>query len=672
MSISSPTLNNMFKAGASVFWILLLFECSNADLQPLAMAHALSNEQTQGPLANSKTHGAPSSGGGSSRCEVITIPMCRGIGYNVTSMPNELNHDTQEEAGLEVHQFWPLVEIKCSPDLLFFLCSMYAPICIEEYLQPLPPCQSVCERAKAGCAPLMLSYGFSWPDKMACDKFPQHNDPENLCMEQPDHVDLSSHELETASASTVPKPTKKPSGSKKSCPAGKTGKQCKDSLPGGSFQFNTECSCKCKPPLLAIQKESQWYNRSSVSVAGITNCAFPCHGVFFNPEEREFATLWIGLWSGLCCVSTLMTLTTFLIDTERFKYPERPIVFLSACYFMVSIGYLIRVFLGHDRVACDGLMIQYSASGPIPCTLVFLLIYFFGMASSIWWVVLSFTWFLAAGLKWGNEAITSYSQCFHLAAWLIPTIKSIGVLVMAAVDGDPVAGICYVGNHNADNLRLFVLGPLMVYLFLGTSFLLGGFVSLFRIRNVIKQQGGLNGRSKADKLEKLMIRIGIFSVLYTVPATIVLACHLYETTFYLDWMKPLVCSCNEPAVLNHRTRFRPVYSVLMLKYFMTLAVGITSGVWIWSSKTLGSWKRLWRKIFGSSTSPRPVLINPGVGNPGQKRMLVKQYGIITTPSPGPGTCGSLLGPLPHIVPNAHGAHHYPSHLVANKTPLSHV
>lgn len=29
------------------------------------------------------------------RCEEITIPMCRGIGYNLTSMPNELNHDTQ-------------------------------------------------------------------------------------------------------------------------------------------------------------------------------------------------------------------------------------------------------------------------------------------------------------------------------------------------------------------------------------------------------------------------------------------------------------------------------------------------------------------------------------------------------------------------------------------------
>lgn len=36
------------------------------------------------------------------RCEAITVPMCRGVGYNLTSFPNGLDHDTQEEAGLEV------------------------------------------------------------------------------------------------------------------------------------------------------------------------------------------------------------------------------------------------------------------------------------------------------------------------------------------------------------------------------------------------------------------------------------------------------------------------------------------------------------------------------------------------------------------------------------------
>uniref|UniRef100_A0A8C1ZW85 FZ domain-containing protein n=1 Tax=Cyprinus carpio TaxID=7962 RepID=A0A8C1ZW85_CYPCA len=52
-------------------------------------------------------------------CQEIAVPLCKGIGYNYTYMPNQFNHDTQDEAGLEVHQFWPLVEIQCSPDLKF-------------------------------------------------------------------------------------------------------------------------------------------------------------------------------------------------------------------------------------------------------------------------------------------------------------------------------------------------------------------------------------------------------------------------------------------------------------------------------------------------------------------------------------------------------------------------
>ncbi|CAK9254043.1 unnamed protein product, partial [Sphagnum jensenii] len=116
------------------------------------------------------------------RCEEISIPMCRGIGYNYTAMPNQFHHDTQEESGLEVHQFWPLVEIQCSDDLRFFLCSMYAPICIEDYQGRLPACRSVCERAKHGCAPIMRQYAFAWPERWDCNNLPIYGDQEHLCM----------------------------------------------------------------------------------------------------------------------------------------------------------------------------------------------------------------------------------------------------------------------------------------------------------------------------------------------------------------------------------------------------------------------------------------------------------------------------------------------------------
>ncbi|KAJ8959551.1 hypothetical protein NQ317_005726 [Molorchus minor] len=96
---------------------------------------------------------------------------------------------------------------------------------------------------------------------------------------------------------------------------------------------------------------------------------------------------------------------------------------------------------------------------------------------------------------------------------------------------DILSGVCYVGIWNLEAMRVFVLIPLIVYLLIGTIFLTSGFVSLFRIRTVMKHDG-----TKTDKLEKLMIRIGVFSVLYTLPALIVISCLIYEHTFFDEWM----------------------------------------------------------------------------------------------------------------------------------------
>lgn len=514
----------------------------------------------------------------------------------------------------QVHQYWPLVEIKCSPDLKFFLCSVYTPICIEDYAKPLPACRSVCERARQGCAPLMLKYGFQWPERMACEKLPRMGDRDNLCMDETDK----------AQESEPTRPPPRRPHYKNNCKDPKNCESGPGASPGGGAVVGAggagdaggtdvvaiagECVCSCRPPLLSVRSVLEPGNATLPSglPPGLPHCALPCRGPFFTREEKEFAGVWIALWSGLCAVSTLMTLTTFLIDSQRFKYPERPIVYLSACYFMVSLGYLARLALGHEEIACSGPALVTSASGPSACTLVFLLVYFFGMASSIWWVILSFAWFLAAGLKWGNEAIAGHAQYYHLAAWLVPAAKTVAVLLAGAVDGDPVAGICSVGNSSSDNLRRYVLAPLVVYFALGATFLLAGFVSLFRIRSAIKRQGGLGAGCKADKLEKLMIRIGVFSVLYAVPAGAVIACAAYEAGGREMWLRRTACG---PACGP-----RPLYAALVLKYFMALAVGITSGVWIWSGKTLDSWRRVLgisrRAAPSSSASAARALVKP--------------------------------------------------------------
>ncbi|XP_022253757.1 frizzled-8-like [Limulus polyphemus] len=539
------------------------------------------------------------------KCEEITIPMCKNVGYNYTSMPNQFYHETQEEAGLEAHQFWPLVEIQCSGDLLFFLCSVYTPICMPDYSGSIPSCRSVCERARTGCAPIMQQYGFTWPDRLHCYNFPEYGDPGNLCMDEqegkkpnrPIFPGENKNPLEiseTSKYNTTLQLNEHPTFDK----------DFEIPLTTYGPHFDPKCGCRCRYPMISVteNENKKYYNK--VETGGVVNCAIACHGNFYSIDEHKFANLWLGLWSVLCCVSTSITVITFLIDVGRFRYPERPIIFLSACYLMVSIGYMIRLGAGHEAVACDGPIIVYSSSErSATCIFVFILTYFFGMASSLWWVMLALTWLLAAGLKWGNEAISRYSSYFHVAAWTVPAVKTISVLALDGIDGDPVAGICYVGNQELTFLRGFVLAPLCVYLVLGTCFLLAGFVELFRIRSVIRQQA----EDKVDKLEKLMIRIGVFSVLYTVPATVVIGCYLYEQHFREAWEQRHNCPCNA-------TDVRPDYSIFMLKYFMCLVVGITSGFWIWSGKTLDSWRNFLRKLCRMKVQERQTFRQENLPN----------------------------------------------------------
>ncbi|KAK1894962.1 Frizzled-1 [Dissostichus eleginoides] len=105
----------------------------------------------------------------SASCEEITIPLCRNLPYTQTVLPNLLGHASQAEAGLELHQFFPLVKVGCSPHLQPFLCSVYAPECVLG--MPRSPCRTLCEHARSSCEPLMKKFGFAWPTALRCEAF---------------------------------------------------------------------------------------------------------------------------------------------------------------------------------------------------------------------------------------------------------------------------------------------------------------------------------------------------------------------------------------------------------------------------------------------------------------------------------------------------------------------
>ncbi|CAJ1077292.1 frizzled-3 isoform X1 [Xyrichtys novacula] len=479
-------------------------------------------------------------------CEPITLRMCQGLPYNSTFMPNILNHYDQQTAALAMEPFHPMVNLQCSPELRMFLCALYAPVCTE-YGRMTLPCRRLCLQAKSDCYKLMDMFGVSWPQEMDCNRFPDCDEP------YPRPVDLQSKSDATESPASVQR----------------------------DYGFWCPRELKIDPEL-------------GYSFMGVRDCSPPCPNMYFTREELMFARYFIGVVSIVCLSATLFTFLTFLIDVSRFRYPERPIIFYAVCYMMVSLVFFLG-FLLEDRVSCNASTPGKFRASTVTqgshnkaCTLLFMVLYFFTMAGSVWWVILTITWFLAAVPKWGSEAIEKKALLFHACAWGVPGVLTVALLAMNKIEGDSVSGVCFVGLYNLTALRWFLLAPLGLDVVVGVVLLLAGIAALNRVRMEIPLE-----KENQEKLVKFMIRIAVFSVLYLVPLLTVLGCYLYENSYRAVWETTWVQEkCRDyhiPCPYQVEQTSRPDLVLFLVKYLMMLIVGIPSVFWVGSKKTCFEW-----------------------------------------------------------------------------------
>jgi len=278
---------------------------------------------------------------------------------------------------------------------------------------------------------------------------------------------------------------------------------------------------------------------------------------------------------------------------------------LAACSSIYAVAYVIRLAAGADVISCiqsDQDTTSHLVSGHLHstwCVVAVVLLYFFSMAASLWWVALAVTFYLAAGRKWSREAITDISGYFHVVAWSLPAIQTAAVLALRRFTGDELTGLCQVGSgqHDGDATRTligFVLVPLVVYLIVGISLVAAGFVAMFRIRHNLLESSALVGMRQ---LEKLMVKVGAFAVMYTVSATCVVACWFYEALYARRWRHAsLLMPClpvlgSEHGDCRLDVSLAPM-AVGALRVLASLAVGATTVIWVCSPKTFRSWRRL--------------------------------------------------------------------------------
>ncbi|KAI6234402.1 hypothetical protein M3Y99_00790700 [Aphelenchoides fujianensis] len=517
------------------------------------------------------------------QCQPITIPLCLDIPYNLTIHPHPLAHGDQQSLHTQADHFKPLIRTKCNPHIKFFICSVFAPMCPEQMPQAVTSCRSVCEEVRRDCIGILREFEIQWPAPLNCSNFPQ--EPE-LCMTPPDASAFAAHLARVVSRT------------------------------GGM-------SAPTRPPVLPTELKSVQLPSCPLDLInldptdGVGSCAFPCDKpVMFTNNEIRTANSWLLAASTASVVVTSLTFLTFLIDRERFRFPERSIFYVSLCALVASVPYLVPVLLSREHTACDRLPSgrQFLVHGGLDntvCVLGFLFTYYFSFAAVTWWLMLAFSWYLTAVRKWVQEELEKRANYFHLFAWGLPALPTISVLITQKVDASELFGVCSVGNLNPWNLLLFVLLPRTLLLLVGVFFVVSGFSSMCKERKCFKERG-----TDTAKLEKFMFKMGSF-----------LHALLYQVYVLFRWFLATIDCKRSGGTPNCRRPPRPEAEVYLIGMVMSLACGVASGLWILSSKTVRSWHRFVCCRKGPDTTKQQPLASTTTYAPSnpQQHQVVTQY-----------------------------------------------
>ncbi|XP_043223641.1 frizzled-10-like [Amphibalanus amphitrite] len=514
------------------------------------------------------------------KCEPITVSLCRDMPYNVTRMPNLLEHETQEEAAAMLQQFVPLVDSHCSSRLKFFLCSLFAPMCSEMVDAPIPSCQSVCFDVRSRCLPLLRSFGIGWPAMLNCSRLPAagHERRDGLCMAYP------TGEGEDTSPPPPPPP-----------PVDRRRLMARyPHLDWSSLLQPTEApgapaDTSCPPGYLRVAGAADGGARAACRSACGAN-------LLFTGADKRLAELWLAAWSALCLLASLFTVLSVWLGAARLEYPARPLVFLCGCQALCALGVLTRLLLGAEKAACHaapdgGLVLASGGLDSAGCIVTFLVRYYFGVAAALWWAALAAVWALRFARGWSRQALRHLAPRLHALCWGAPAVLAAAALTAQTIGADELTALCQVTRRPLPLLTLLAL-PLALALLAGAGCLVLGASALVASRRQLQKSAG--SPVPAGTAASSALRLGVFLAVTAVSAALTLTCLVYEAVQTEHWEAAALrraAACQEPAGCPPEVSVAPV-AVPLLRLAATLVAGVASAPWVWSAETAAGWARL--------------------------------------------------------------------------------
>lgn len=127
------------------------------------------------------------------KCHPLTIPMCRRVGYNATSVKTNIYSNGLKGSDIETYLSYFENEI-CFEDLLFFVCTLFNPICFKNHNKPVFPCKSACLRVKKECRSTLQRFHSHWPLQLNCYHLPDYQT--SVCITKDSIVSKTSKDFD--------------------------------------------------------------------------------------------------------------------------------------------------------------------------------------------------------------------------------------------------------------------------------------------------------------------------------------------------------------------------------------------------------------------------------------------------------------------------------------------
>lgn len=268
---------------------------------------------------------------------------------------------------------------KCWAVIQPLLCAVYMPKCENGKVAKVP--HQLCRVAKNPCR--IIENAQEWPSFLKCDNESVFTPVTNECQED------------------------------------------EGNEPRRILRFNTSGIC-LEPYLLKTSEPLGYYG-------DVDECGLSCRDPRFSDAEHHTmhglvkVIFSISLALNLIAVATLIARWHKSTRGSANLVPNRVICYMNCCYAMVSIGMLAQ-FLSdsaENDIVCrsDGTrrIREPGAGENFSCVVVFVLVYYFELAFSLWLILLTYAWSVSLQ-GWGKvtkakERLEQLLPYFHIFAW---------------------------------------------------------------------------------------------------------------------------------------------------------------------------------------------------------------------------------------------------------------